>query len=166
LIVLAPWLDYQTTVESKPRTSLSNCCRVGTDCPGYAMDAIESDPHYLQGIEFFNACDFFEAHEAWEDLWTDYQGPSRKFFQGLIQTAVALHHFGNGNIRGAKKLYHSSRAYLEPYRPFHLGIDLEKFLAQFDCCFAEVLANTEEFPQVEIDADQIPEIHLEAPPAG
>ncbi len=70
------------------------------------------DPLYLGGIKHFNECDFFEAHEVWEELWTDYRGESRKFYQGLIQAAVALYHFGNGNIRGARKLYHSSRDYL------------------------------------------------------
>jgi hypothetical protein len=129
------------------------------------MSALDYDPLYLKGIEHFNACDFFEAHEEWEELWTDYRGPSRKFFQGLIQTAVALYHFGNGNIRGAKKLYGSSTAYLEPYRPHHLGLDLEAFLAQFERCFASIMASDEEFPDVEIDAELIPEIHL-APPPG
>jgi predicted metal-dependent hydrolase len=118
------------------------------------------DPHYLQGIEHFNVCDFFEAHEVWEELWTDYQGPLRKFYQGLIQVAVALHHFGNGNIRGAKKLYHSSRAYLEPYRPVCEGLDLDKLLAEMERCFAEILASTEEYPKIEVDAELIPEIHL------
>jgi predicted metal-dependent hydrolase len=125
------------------------------------MTADTYDPMYLEGIEHFNRCDFFEAHEAWEDVWQEYQGPSRKFYQGLIQIAVALHHFGNGNIRGARKLYHSSRAYLEPYRPRHMGIDLEKLLAEFESCFAEVLASGEEFPEIEVDPDRIPEIHLE-----
>ena len=54
---------------------------------------------YLLGIAYFNDCEFFEAHEVWEELWADYQGPSRKFYQGLIQTAVCLYHFGNGNAR-------------------------------------------------------------------
>ncbi len=119
------------------------------------------DPLYLQGIEHFNVCDFFEAHEVWEELWTDYHGESRKFYQGLIQVAVALHHFGNGNIRGAKKLYHSSSTYLSAYRPLHMGLDLEKFLAQFTRCFQEVLANQEEFPKLQVDAELIPEIHLQ-----
>ncbi len=120
------------------------------------------DPHYLQGIEHFNVCDFFEAHEVWEELWTDYQGPSRKFYQGLIQVAVALHHFGNGNIRGAKKLYNSSRAYLEPYRPKYEDLDLDKLFVEMERCFADVLASTEEFPKIDIDPDLIPEIHLVA----
>ncbi len=130
------------------------------------METADYSPLYLQGIEYFNSCDFFESHEVWEELWADYQGPSRKFYQGLIQTAVALHHFGNGNIRGAKKLYHSSRAYLEPYLPRHEGLDLERLLAQMADCFAEVLASTEEFPRIEIDPERIPEIHLDPPHIG
>ncbi len=121
------------------------------------------DPRYLAGIEHFNTCDFFEAHEAWEELWTEYQGPSRKFYQGLIQVAVCLHHFGNGNTRGAIKLYHSSRAYLQAYRPFHVGLDVDKLLAELEICCAELLADTQTFPKVEMVADQIPEIHLHPP---
>lgn len=127
---------------------------------------VEYDPRYLEGIGYFNECDFYEAHEVWEDLWADYQGPSRKFYQGLIQAAVGLHHFGNENIRGAKKLYMSCRSYLESYRPRHLGLDLEKFFAELQACFAEVLASDEEFPRVTIDPDLIPEIHLDPPPGA
>jgi hypothetical protein len=115
---------------------------------------------YIEGIEHFNVCDFYESHEVWEALWADYQGPSRKFYQGLIQAAVALHHFGNGNIRGARKLYHSTRGYLDPYRPWHLGLDLEGFLLGLERCFAEVTACREEFPTIDINPDLIPEIHL------
>jgi predicted metal-dependent hydrolase len=119
-------------------------------------------PLYLEGIQHFNECDFFEAHEVWEELWTDYRGESRKFYQGLIQAAVALYHFGNGNIRGARKLYHSSSEYLAAYGSRHLGLDLEKFLGEFKRCFAEVIASTEEFPKIEVDPEQIPEIHLDS----
>jgi len=128
------------------------------------MDDGQYPPLYLEGIAYFNQCEFFESHEAWEDLWSDEFGDSRKFLQGLIQAAVALHHFGNGNIRGAKKLYYGSRGYLEPFRPRHMGLDLDKFLAQLERCFAEVVASKEEFPKLEIVADLIPEIHLDPPP--
>jgi uncharacterized protein len=118
------------------------------------------DPLYLRGIAFFNNCDFFEAHETWEELWTEYRGPARRFYQGLIQAAVALHHFGNGNIRGARKVYDTSRTYLEDYQRDYLGLDLASFLDQYEQCFAEVLASEEEFPQIDIEPDLIPEIHL------
>jgi uncharacterized protein len=124
-------------------------------------DAATIDSLYRQGIEYFNDCEFFEAHETWEELWTEYRGPARQFYQGLIQAAVALHHFGNGNIRGAKKVYLTSREYLEDYRPAYLGLNLEAFLAQYERCFADVLASTEERPRIDIDPELIPEIHLD-----
>jgi hypothetical protein len=129
------------------------------------MPPPEYDPLYLQGIEYFNDCDFYESHEVWEQLWADTQGPTRKFYQGLIQTAVALHHFGNGNIRGAQKLFVTSRGYLEPYRPKYLGLDLEKFLTEFERCFAEINGSSRQFPEIEIDPELIPEIHLDPPPS-
>lgn len=125
--------------------------------------AVAYDPLYLKGIAYFNACEFFEAHETWEELWKNYSGPLRLFYKGLIQAAVALHHFGNGNIRGARKVYGSSRGYLSQYGRSCEGLELEKFLAQFDACFAEVVASDEQFPKVELDPNLIPEIWLEPP---
>jgi predicted metal-dependent hydrolase len=138
---------------------------VGHACPTGTIGPLSMptyDPRYLAGIEHFNQCEFFEAHEVWEDLWQDYSGPSRKFYQGLIQIAVCLHHFGNGNIRGAIKLYHGSCGYLEPYLPAHEGIDLVKLLGELEVCCREILASNETFPKLEIVPDLIPEIHLTA----
>jgi predicted metal-dependent hydrolase len=125
--------------------------------------AVRYDPLYLKGIVYFNACEFFEAHETWEELWKNYSGDLRLFYKGLIQAAVALHHFGNGNIRGARKVYGSSRGYIEPYGPLCEGLDVQKFLTQFDACFAEVAASQEQFPDIEINAELIPEITLDPP---
>ena len=95
-------------------------------------DSTDILPQYRAGIELFNNCEFFEAHDVWEELWAEYRGPSRTFYQGLIQVAVSLHHFCNGNVRGAKKLYHSSRAYLDPYRSVHLGCDLDHLFLEME----------------------------------
>ena len=125
--------------------------------------ACEYDPLYLQGVAYFNACEFFEAHEVWEELWKNYSGDLRLYYKGLIQAAVALHHFGNGNIRGARKVYRSSRGYLQAYRPLCVGLDVDDFLSKFDSCFADVDASQEEFPQIELDPELIPEILLDPP---
>src|SRR5919206_3766700 len=92
---------------------------------GMTADTPDYDPRYLAGIVLFNRGDFFEAHEVWEQLWMETHGPEKPFVQGLIQAAVGLCHFCNGNIRGAVKLYHSSREYLRRYGPHHLGLDLD-----------------------------------------
>lgn len=136
-------------------------CRRGN--PDASLEE-EYDPRYLRGIEFFNDCEFFEAHEVWEDLWSDHQGPSRRFYQGLIQAAVCLHHFGNGNVRGARKLYHGCRGYLEEYLPTHCGLNLEKLLSELETCCADILASQEERPRIDIDPELIPEIYLQPPP--
>ena len=102
------------------------------------------DPRYLAGILFFNDRDFFEAHEVWEDLWMNSTGPERRFVQGLIQAAVALFHFGNGNLRGAVKLYHSGRAYIEPLGSPYWGVDTARFWEEMGRCFAEVLPGPKE----------------------
>jgi predicted metal-dependent hydrolase len=128
------------------------------------MAGASYDPRYLEGIEHFNRCDFYEAHEVWEDLWAETTGPDRRFYQGLIQVAVCLHHFGNGNIRGARKLYHSCRGYLEGYRPRHMGLDVDKLLKDLEVCCREILESPEEFPRIEIVPDLIPEIHLQPDP--
>jgi predicted metal-dependent hydrolase len=122
------------------------------------------DPRYLRGVAFFNDCDFFEAHEVWEDLWADHTDATRRFYQGMIQLAVCLHHFGNGNTRGAKKLYYSCRGYLDEYQPHHLGIDVVALLQQLERCCAKLLDSPDDFPRIEIDPDLIPEIKLD--PAG
>lgn len=121
------------------------------------------DPLYVRGIVHFNACEFFEAHEVWEELWKDYSGDLRLFYKGLIQAAVALHHFGNGNIRGARKVYRGSRGYLQQYGPTCQGLDVDAFLAAFDTCFAEINASDVEFPDIKIRPELIPEIRLQPP---
>lgn len=128
------------------------------------MTEVEYDPRYLQGIELFNECEFFEAHDVWEELWADIQGDSRRFYQGLIQVAVCLHHFCNGNIRGAQKLYHSCQGYLADYDDSYLGVDLQKLRSELTACCAEILATEEKFPNIEIEPELIPEIHLDPAP--
>ncbi|MEK6246793.1 MAG: DUF309 domain-containing protein [Planctomycetales bacterium] len=126
----------------------------------------QHDQRYIEGIKCFNECEFFEAHDIWEELWADYRGPSREFYQGLIQVAVALYHFGNGNIRGARKLYVSSRNHLQSYRPKHLDCDLELLFAEMEECFSEVLVSSEEFPRIDLDPEMLPEIHLKSSSAA
>ena len=113
------------------------------------------DPRYLAGILFFNERDFFEAHEVWEDVWTEAAGAERRFYQGLIQAAVALHHFRNGNVRGALKLYRTGRAYMEPIDERFFGLDKQAFWEAMARCFKELHSQPEP-----------PPLTLPSPPEG
>ena len=94
---------------------------------------------YLEGIRLFNEQEFFECHEVLEELWSETLGEEKKFYQGLIQAAVALFHFGNENLGGARKLYQSSRSNLERYGSYYQGLDLEKFHSDMKFCFQQLL---------------------------
>jgi predicted metal-dependent hydrolase len=125
---------------------------------------MDYDPRYLAGILFFNAHDFFEAHEVWEDLWAESAGPERRFYQGLIQAAVGLHHFSTGNVRGAVKLYRTSRAYMEPLNGPFLGLDRIVFWQQMERCFHDLLAAEEPARSTHLNDGLIPTITLDPPP--
>src|SRR5262245_40229242 len=97
------------------------------------------EPRFLAGIVLFNRGDYFEAHEVWEELWGDTPGPDKRFYQGLIQAAVSLCHFCNGNVRGAVKLFRTSREYMERFPSLHEGLDLAEFWDQMTRCFTPLL---------------------------
>jgi len=118
---------------------------------------------YLEGLKLFNEEEFFECHEVLEELWTNIHDDSRKFYQGLIQASVALFHFGNGNLGGARKVYLSSRKYLLAYGPEYQGLNLEKFLADMAFCFEELTESHETYPEhVALRDERIPKIDLPA----
>jgi predicted metal-dependent hydrolase len=91
------------------------------------MVAMDSEA-YRRGILLFNSADFFDAHEALEDVWREAQEPERKFLQGLIQIAVALHHHSRGNLVGAQSLMARGADNLRPYPEGFGGIRLGQLL--------------------------------------
>ena len=121
------------------------------------------DPRYLAGVLFFNAGDFFEAHEVWEDLWAESHGDDRRFVQGLIQAAVGLFHFDSGNLGGAAKLYRSSRDYMAPVGSPFWGLDVVDFWRRMEACFRPVLG-PEPDRATRPDPALVPTLTLDPPP--
>lgn len=125
--------------------------------------APEYDPRYLTGIDLFNRREFFDAHEIWEDLWHDTAGPDRRFYQGLIQAAVAVYHAGNGNGRGARRLFHSGRKYMSAFPSHHLGLDIPEFWVEMERALADFLREPPEEPG-RVRPEQLPLIELNPRP--
>ena len=73
---------------------------------------------------------------------------------------MCLHHFDRGNTRGARKLFSSSARYLDAYRPWHLGVDLERLLCELGRCCGAVLAAEDLSPSVTLDPALLPRIHF------
>ena len=95
-------------------------------------DEIIKEKLFNDGIAYYNSNEFFEAHESWEDLWSDYYLEDRKFVQGLIQLAVSFVHLGNGNLRGAKSLLRKCTEKFLLFPGVHRGIDVHNLLIQIE----------------------------------
>ncbi len=81
---------------------------------------------FAHGVELFNTRYFFEAHEAWEEIWLHTAPPEKTFLQGLIQVTAAFHHHSRENLRGTKSLLRAGLLKLEDFPPHHRGLNIEK----------------------------------------
>jgi predicted metal-dependent hydrolase len=86
------------------------------------MTGLTGDGRYWHGIALFNEGAYFESHEALEEIWTGERGPDRLFLQGLIHVAVAWHHYGTGNLDGARRQFRKALKKLAGYLPQYAGI--------------------------------------------
>ncbi len=55
-------------------------------------------------MRLFNEAHFFDAHEILEDIWRAAPPENKKFVQGLVQVAVAFHHYSTGNRVGMRSV--------------------------------------------------------------
>ena len=93
----------------------------------------ESPPgQLLQGIREFNQRDWYECHETVEDLWIGAEGETRDFYQGIIQIAIALHHWRNGNYGGAVSLLKGGAGYLNHVADRCQWVDVAGLIADSD----------------------------------
>lgn len=97
---------------------------MGDPLPEPVLDAAESR-QLLEGVRQFNEGFFFECHDTLEDLWGGIRGPSRDFFQGLIQVSVAFYHLTGGNVPGAESMFRRALRRFEPYPASYFGLDLD-----------------------------------------
>lgn len=84
----------------------------------------------LLAIRQFNAQQWFASHETLEPLWLQAQGEQRAFYQGIIQSAIALHHWRNGNYNGSLALLTSAAGYLSQVSSPCQWIDVSGLISQ------------------------------------
>jgi uncharacterized protein len=83
---------------------------------------------WLQGIAEFNAGEYYACHDTLEALWMDSIDPDKKFYQGVLQIAVACYHLHNRNWRGAVTLLGEGIGRLPYYQPVYAGVDVARLI--------------------------------------
>ena len=108
----------------------------------------------LLGVELFNAARFFEAHEAWEEVWRSTTPQPKGLLQGLIQIAVGMvHHLDRRRPEVARRVLAKGRRRIEPWSPAALGLDLDDLLAsvrRWDRWLAENVGDSPPLPRVRV----------------
>ena len=56
---------------------------------------------FQEAIDLFNNQKWYEAHDAFEDIWNDLVGNERQIVQGILQVSVSQFHLNKGNVNGA-----------------------------------------------------------------
>ncbi len=83
---------------------------------------------FWEGVEQFNSGQFYACHDTLEALWMEANEPDKTFYQGVLQIAVGLYHFGNQNWRGAAILLGEGNNRLRRYPEVYSGIDVDELL--------------------------------------
>lgn len=103
------------------------------------------DKRLTQGVDLFNAQEYFDSHEVLEDLWREQSGPEQQVTQGIIQIAVGLYHQSRANFVGARKLLKRGLQRLQENESM-LPIDFESFQKQVTIA----LSNAESDRQIDV----------------
>ena len=78
-------------------------------------------------LNLFNNHEWYEAHDAFEDIWNNLVGDERQVIQGILQVSVSQFHLSKGNINGATILLGEGLGRIKTRTNINLGIDLELF---------------------------------------
>jgi hypothetical protein len=100
----------------------------------------QSDDELRRGaVRCFNTRDWWMAHELFEELWRRHSGADdARVYQGLLQAAVCLYHFGNGNFGGARTLARSALELLKQIPGDAMGMRVSSFRDSFASVTAEL----------------------------
>jgi len=78
-------------------------------------------------LNLFNDQKWYEAHDAFEDIWNTVDGDQRQVIQGILQVSVSQFHLSKGNLNGATILLGEGLGRIKTRTNINLGIDLESF---------------------------------------
>lgn len=124
---------FWTAAAAEGMGNMARVLEIPTRAEQLALEGAISSAHRAElarGAAEWDAKQFFEAHETWEDVWQVERRPIRSFYQGLILLAAGFHHWtGTHRPRGVRIKLASGIERLAPYAPSYLGVDAGRMIA-------------------------------------
>jgi len=81
----------------------------------------------FNALNLFNNHEWYEAHDAFEEIWNSVDGDERQVIQGILQVSVSQFHLSKGNLNGATILLGEGLGRIKTRTKINLGIDLDSF---------------------------------------
>ena len=100
-------------------------------------------------LNLFNNHEWYEAHDAFEEIWNTVGGDERQVIQGILQVSVSQFHLSKGNLNGATILLGEGLARIKTRTRINLGIDLESF-----CGCLEILLRKLQYKEILNESDK------------
>ena len=104
---------------------------------------------FLTALNLFNNHEWYEAHDAFEEIWNTVDGDERQVIQGILQVSVSQFHLSKGNLNGATILLGEGLGRIKTRTNINLGIDLESF-----CQCLEKLLKKLQFKEILNESDK------------
>ncbi len=100
-----------------------------------AKEFPQNHPLLLEGISLFNKGEYFESHEAWEQIWLGMGGSDRNFYKGLILAAACFVHLQKKKTKPALIALGKALGYLKPFQARSIAIVLlAEFVEELEKC--------------------------------
>ena len=94
-----------------------------------------------EAIDLFNNQKWYEAHDAFEDIWNDLVGDERQIVQGILQVSVSQFHLSKGNLNGAMILLGEGLGRIKNKVSDDLEIDLLLLCANLESILNKLHSN-------------------------
>ena len=101
-----------------------------------------SKNNFSEALELFNNKKWYEAHDAFEEIWNTLDGDERQVIQGILQVSVSQFHLNKGNLNGATILLGEGLGRIKNRTFINFGVDLDAF-----CKSLESLLNKLQFKE-------------------
>ena len=93
----------------------------------HSIDLESFEDNFLNALNLFNDQKWYEAHDAFEDIWNTLDGDERQIIQGILQVSVSQFHLSKGNHNGATILLGEGYGRIKNRTKINLGIYLDNF---------------------------------------
>ena len=104
-----------------------------------ASDCLGSiHPAAIEGMELFNAGEYWLAHEKLEEAWKEESGAVRELYRAILQTAVVYLHVTRANYNGAIKVYQHAQKWFKPWPDVCRGIAIGQLHQDLEAVVTEV----------------------------